>query len=258
MLGGAVSTAPFVAPSLATLRRELNARWPNRDRRSDGAVGDTAHAARVSDHNPDWTARGQRAGIVRAIDVDKDGISVPDLLVATIGDRRVEYVIWDRRIWRRKTGWENERYLDVNPAASNLHTEHVHISGRHTETAEFDTSEWGLLRPPPELAPQPDPIWEDHMILIECIDDEAPKRLFSYDGSKPPQHRVASGAIGRLVEAGVVKVVGMRAREIEQLHADHVRGDRALQDDLITRVAAAAADPAEVEAVMRRVLGSLG
>lgn len=48
------------------LRDQVNSRWPNRDKRSDGTKGDSAHAARVSDHNPD------SKGVVHALDIDED------------------------------------------------------------------------------------------------------------------------------------------------------------------------------------------
>ena len=49
-----------------TLRNQVNKRWPRRDKRSDGWIGDKAHAGRQSDHNPD--ARG----LVHALDIDAD------------------------------------------------------------------------------------------------------------------------------------------------------------------------------------------
>ncbi|RAX50848.1 hypothetical protein DQ353_00145 [Arthrobacter sp. AQ5-05] len=113
----------FLAPSLRTLRDQINSRWPNRDKGSDGWIGDPSHQARPSDHNPDWPD-----GIVRALDVDKDGIDVEVLLKAVIGERRVAYVIWNRRIWTHAKGWQPY-------SGPNGHTAHVHISIRHTTAA---------------------------------------------------------------------------------------------------------------------------
>lgn len=123
----------YLAPSLIALGNEINARWPKRDTASDGAIGDASHQARVSDHNPDWSA----GGVVRAIDVDNNGIDVQDLLDATIGDQRVWYVIWNRRIYSRTYGWKANPYDGTDP-----HTGHVHISINHTKAAETDTSAW--------------------------------------------------------------------------------------------------------------------
>lgn len=124
-------TAPYLAPSLVALRREIDQRWPHRDRRSDGWLGDAAHSARQSDHNPD--ARG----MVHALDVDKDGIDVAALLAAAIGDRRVWYVIHNRQIWSRTYGWDARPYTGAN-----AHTEHVHISIQYAHDAEADTRPW--------------------------------------------------------------------------------------------------------------------
>lgn len=134
----------YLAQSLAALRTEINRRWPNRDKASDGAVGDTAHSARKSDHNPDWSA----GGIVRAIDVDKDGINVTELLNAVVRDPRVAYVIWNRRIASATedgTPWNWEPYSGANP-----HDKHVHISIKHTARAASDTSRWFDAQPQPQ------------------------------------------------------------------------------------------------------------
>jgi hypothetical protein len=46
------------------LREQVDDAFPDRDRTSDGWIGDKRHSARKSDHNP--TAEG----IVRALDID--------------------------------------------------------------------------------------------------------------------------------------------------------------------------------------------
>ena len=51
---------------IPTLQAQVNKRWPNRDKASDGVKGDAAHAARTSDHNPD------SRGYVHAMDIDED------------------------------------------------------------------------------------------------------------------------------------------------------------------------------------------
>lgn len=125
-----------LAASLVALRTEINRRWPNRDKSSDGAIGDPSHQARKSDHNPDWDA----GGVVRAIDVDKDGIDINELLDAVVREPRVAYVIWNKRIASATedgTPWNWEPFYGEND-----HTHHVHISIKHTHTAEVDTSRW--------------------------------------------------------------------------------------------------------------------
>ena len=132
----------YLAASLVALRSEINARWPGRDKRSDGAKGDDAHASRVSDHNPDWSA----GGVVRAVDVDKDGLDLAELLAAVIGDPRVAYVIHNGQMWRSYTKTIGETtYKPWQPApydGPNPHTGHVHVSIRHNRMAETDTSSW--------------------------------------------------------------------------------------------------------------------
>jgi len=48
------------------LRKQVDKAFPGRDKRSDGWIGDRAHQARKSDHNPD------KNGWVHAIDIDAD------------------------------------------------------------------------------------------------------------------------------------------------------------------------------------------
>ncbi len=108
-----------------TLRDQINRAFPNRDRRSDGTIGDSSHSARKSDHNPD------AKGWVRAIDIDANLSDDPkaayilanQLRVLARRDRRFSYIIFNRRITSRRTLWRWVRYRGINP-----HEKHIHVS----------------------------------------------------------------------------------------------------------------------------------
>ena len=110
------------------LREQIDDSYPDRDRTSDGWIGDTRHSARISDHNPD------AKGIVRAIDIDRDlsGKAKPDFmpdladqlrLCAKRGDKRISYIIFDGRIASSKKAWAWRTYTGINK-----HNHHCHIS----------------------------------------------------------------------------------------------------------------------------------
>ena len=124
-----------LAPSLAQLRREINTRWPNRDKTSDGTIGDAAHSARASDHNPN------SRGSVNAIDIDEDGIDSWGLVALLITDPRVYYVIYEGRIWQRKYGFKPRPYSGIN-----AHTKHIHVSIIQSVAAEQNTAPWGVAK----------------------------------------------------------------------------------------------------------------
>lgn len=120
-----------LADSLKNLFAEIDAVWPNRDRRTDGWIGDKAHQQRQSDHNPD------SRGIVHAIDIDKDGIN-PELVVeACISENRpTSYVVWNRQIWSASKDFKPRKYTGSNP-----HTDHIHVSIRYG--SQWESSDWG-------------------------------------------------------------------------------------------------------------------
>jgi peptidoglycan hydrolase-like protein with peptidoglycan-binding domain len=120
-----------LAPSLAQLRLEVNMRWPNRSKSSDGWIGDPAHKERRSDHNPN------ERGSVNALDVTADGIVPAELVAAAIRHPSTAYVIHDGFIWSRTYGWAKRPYGGSNP-----HHTHVHISIQQTVAAEQNTSKW--------------------------------------------------------------------------------------------------------------------
>jgi hypothetical protein len=123
-----------MARSLETLLAQLNALAPNRDKASDGGIGDAAHSSRTSDHNPD------SGGVVRARDFthdpgDLDGEWLSGTLVK-FRDPRIKYIIWDRRIWFPGSGWQG--YYGPN-----AHEHHVHVSVV-PGTAGDDARKWTL------------------------------------------------------------------------------------------------------------------
>ena len=121
----------YLAPSLDNLRDEVNARWPNRSKRSDGTIGDPAHAARVSDHNPN------SRGSVNAIDITADGIDPSYLIRKASAHPSTAYIIYNRFIYSRRYGWEQKPYSGSNP-----HTTHVHISIQQNRDAEWNETRW--------------------------------------------------------------------------------------------------------------------
>jgi len=120
------------------LRLQVDDSYPDRDKSSDGWIGDTSHKARRSDHNPD------AKGIVRAIDIDRDlsGKAKPDLMpyladqirvCAKRGDKRISYIIFAGRIASSRMGWRWRKYRGINP-----HHSHCHIS--FTKKGDTDSS----------------------------------------------------------------------------------------------------------------------
>jgi hypothetical protein len=120
---------PVLCKAGQQLREQFDDTFPDRDRRSDGWIGDLRHSARPSDHNPD-----PATGVVRAIDVDRDvhKSSKPDLMpdiadqlriAAKKGEKRISYIIFAGRIASPRMGWRWRKYSGSNP-----HNAHCHVS----------------------------------------------------------------------------------------------------------------------------------
>ncbi|MEU1607060.1 peptidoglycan-binding protein [Micromonospora matsumotoense] len=123
-----------LAPTLRVLRDEIDARWPRRDRRSDGWLGDASHQARRSDHNPDSDDRS-----VNAVDVDVDGIDPLLVVRQAVAHPATQYVIYNRTIWSRTRGFRAARYTGSNP-----HDKHIHVSVGHQRALEDSRRPWGV------------------------------------------------------------------------------------------------------------------
>jgi len=117
------------------LREQVDDTFPNRDRHSDGTIGDPSHKARKSDHNPDF------AGWVRALDIDSnlracksEAYELADQLrILARKDKRIAYIIFAGRITSRRSLWRWVKYRGINP-----HHTHIHVS--FTKKGDLDGS----------------------------------------------------------------------------------------------------------------------
>jgi len=134
-----------LAPCLTLLVDEVDELAPRRSRRSDGSIGDAAHSARKSDHNPEDDPRDRDdTRWVTAVDLTHDprgGLDVGELLDDMVQrrDPRLEggYVIFKRRQAGPNTGWRWVRYGGDNP-----HESHGHVSVGNTARQRDDMRSW--------------------------------------------------------------------------------------------------------------------
>lgn len=135
---------PFVAPCLNRLLGELDALFVHRDHASDGGIGDAAHAATKSRHNP---LKAPAPPVIEARDFDVDGMDAAWFAeelrkIGASGDSRLNpggEVIYNRRIATAAHGWVWRHY--TGPSA---HTDHVHVSSSSRAAGYNRTSSWGL------------------------------------------------------------------------------------------------------------------
>lgn len=125
--------------SLIKLRNQANLAAPNRNKSADGTIGDGAHSARKSDHNP------EDDGTVDALDLTHDPLHgwncrvVVDAIIAS-KDPRVLYIIFAGEIISGSGGpspWVKRKY-----SGSNGHYHHMHVSVR--DDLQDDTRDWAI------------------------------------------------------------------------------------------------------------------
>lgn len=141
----------ILTKGLQNLRAQVNEAFPDRDEASDGTIGDKAHQAETSGHNPDdtpgskpeWSGDPDSTPEVRAWDMDSDLRAAPATAQQFVDHIRhlpgvssvLRYMIYNRRIYRASNGWAAETY--TGPSA---HTEHIHFSGAYSQAADNNTT----------------------------------------------------------------------------------------------------------------------
>ena len=115
------------SPAAIAVLRQATALWPKRKKASDGLLPSLAHIHQNpnSDHN---------SGL--AVDLTNDparGVVCADLFIRLREDKRVDYLIFNRRIWSRRNG-------ERDYSGSNPHEKHLHISIKAEHSK--DTSPW--------------------------------------------------------------------------------------------------------------------
>lgn len=144
-----------VAKSLDKMREQINTHSPNRNKASDGTIGDARHATAVSDHNPH--VRDGNLGVVTALDITHDPAKGVDTWAIADHmrqkrDARVKYVISNKRIFSSTVSpWTWRAYTGSNP-----HSKHIHVSVNSTKHHFDDTKAWDLglssMKPHPDAS----------------------------------------------------------------------------------------------------------
>jgi len=122
--------AKKASPAALAVLRQATAIAPKRKKASDGLLPSVAHqkANPTSDHN---------TGLAVDLTHDpKNGIDCAELFEKFKEDERVQYLIFNKKIWNRKYAKSGNRPY----SGSNPHNKHLHISIRPDKSD--DTSPW--------------------------------------------------------------------------------------------------------------------
>jgi hypothetical protein len=204
---------------LDTLRAQLDARFTKRDIRSDGWIGDKAHASRKSDHNPNTR------GVVQAIDVDEhtDTSERSDEVgrwlvesLRTSQDPRIKYVVYEGRMFSCYPArgvppwtWRN----------GNGHTQHVHVSVVDDPTLYDDDTPfrlgWGTYAPTSE----DDDMTPEQAATLDWIS----KRVGDNNHALGRMEKVHGQGLVNLSPGGDVNVDELAAALSQQLGTDLAR-----------------------------------
>lgn len=206
------------ALSLTKLVDQINSLHPNRNKASDGWLGDAAHASRVSQHNPN------AAGVVTAQDITHDpahGVNGQDLADQLIKDSRAWYVIFNGRI--RYSGGAWQPYTGINP-----HKTHVHLSVKQDAKHYDNPAPWQLTTKEVNMGLTEQQVKELHYMAL--LAEGGPAYVAAFTG-KPLDELIAHfrasvnpkrAAVEKQYKAGAT-VPALQAR-IKELEAQLAKG----------------------------------
>jgi hypothetical protein len=194
--GGSMRSA-----NMQVLTNQLKAKYP-------GVViygiGDAAHKLSPSGHNEDDTPgslpEDQDADSKpehRALDVMKgnafshaDAVAlVTAMTQVPANQRRLLYVIYNRKIYRRNSGWREENYTGSDP-----HTSHVHLSGEADD--DENTAAWILDIGDADMNAEQDKILREAHAMLDRI---------AWDMHGIEMMPTTDGPEGQVVDGGPLK-----------------------------------------------------
>lgn len=210
----------YLNPALSAFRTAVNATYPARDKGSDGTIGDEAHQATSSDHNPDADGSVDAWDMDVNLRSDDDAAAIEHLKQVFQAHESSRYWIHNRQIASRSNGWRREAYTGANP-----HTQHVHWNSRQSHE--------NSLKP-----------WE----VEQMTPEEIAAAVWAHKHTNPvTQQPQSKGTVVQFLDAvhdEKARVVLERLAAIEQRLADNPPGTVVITDE-------------QLERVLRRVLGSL-
>jgi len=146
------TVAEYVVDKAALkLRSQVDAVAPRRRKDSDGTIGDPAHAARVSAHNPedseDATAPGNPDNQVDAVDITHDPANGCDIGVfweniRASRDMRAKFFIFNRRCFSNYNHSEGDAFTWRPYRGENPHDKHGH--GEIDDRYHDQTHDWKI------------------------------------------------------------------------------------------------------------------
>ncbi|QRM35401.1 hypothetical protein [Microvirga sp. VF16] len=139
-----------VAKALVVLRDQINTKFPNRKKDSDGTIGDINHCPGSSDHCPNIVEGN--IGVVTALDITHDpehGLDAGEIAERLrVGqDPRIKYIISNGRIANFKVIGDHPPFAWRRYNGPNPHTKHFHVSlkGEKDGPGGYDTTtSWNI------------------------------------------------------------------------------------------------------------------